>query len=392
MTMKKASNASGTVTPLRRRRAAAGTGEATPAPALDPHQVLQALAHPVLVVGPGGDIHFANLAAQMLFGTSEQSLVGKPLADWLPADNPIFSIIRHALDNLTAISDHQVVLESPKIGRHEVIVSAGPLGNRDDPVSVSLIEVSVARRIDNQLTHRNAARSMTAMAAMLAHEIKNPLSGIRGAAQLLEQTIAGADRPLTRLICDETDRITGLVDRMDVFSAPPDMAGTSINIHEVLERVLGLARAGFARAVRVREAYDPSLPPVTGNFDQLVQVFLNLVKNAAEAAEAAGGEVTVTSAFRRGVAIGAPGGGRRVDLPITITVQDNGPGISPDIEPYLFDPFVSSKSDGTGLGLAIVAKIIDDHGGVIGFSSRPGATTFTVSLPRSPASGGGRAR
>ena len=153
---------------------------------------------------------------------------------------------------------------------------------------LTLQERSIADKIDRQLTHRNAARSVTAMAAMLAHEVKNPLSGIRGAAQLLEENAGAADRELTRLICDETDRICALVDRMDVFSDRRPIEREPVNIHEVLERVRSAAQSGFARHVRFIEEYDPSLPPVHGNRDLLIQTFLNLVKNAAEAAPDAG--------------------------------------------------------------------------------------------------------
>ena len=151
------------------------------------------------------------------------------------------------------------------------------------PSSIVFQERSMADKIDRQLTHRAAARSVTGLASMLAHEIKNPLSGIRGAAQLLETSVNDEDRALTRLICDETDRIVSLVDRMEVFSDERPVDRQPINIHSVLDHVKAIAKAGFARNIRITENYDPSLPPVYANRDQLIQVFLNLVKNAAEA-------------------------------------------------------------------------------------------------------------
>jgi two-component system nitrogen regulation sensor histidine kinase GlnL len=222
------------------------------------------------------------------------------------------------------------------------------------------------------------------MAAMLAHEVKNPLSGIRGAAQLIEENASPADRELTRLICDETDRICALVDRMDVFSDRRPIERDPVNIHEVLERVRKVASSGFARHVRFVEVYDPSLPPVDGNRDLLIQTFLNLVKNAAEAVPEQGGEIELSTAYRHGVRLAMAGSEHRVHLPLLVSVTDNGEGIPDDLQPHLFDPFVTTKRNGSGLGLALVAKVIGDHGGVIEFESQPRRTAFRVFLPTPP--------
>jgi two-component system nitrogen regulation sensor histidine kinase GlnL len=250
-------------------------------------------------------------------------------------------------------------------------------------VVVTLQEHSIARRIDDQLVHRNAARSVTAMAALLAHEVKNPLSGIRGAAQLLEQSVEEDERELTRLICDEADRIVALVDRMEVFSDDRPLKREPVNIHEALEHVRRIAQNGFARHVRFVERYDPSLPPVYGRRDLLVQALLNLVKNAAEAVSADDAEIVLSTGYRQGVRLTAPSGDR-LELPLVIAVGDNGPGIPEDLRTHLFDPFVTGKAGGTGLGLALVAKIVGDHGGVIEFDSEPRGTVFRLMLPMVP--------
>jgi len=325
-------------------------------------------------------IRYVNLAAQQLLDASESALVGQDLTGIVPADSPLFTLIDQAIQQDRSVADYGMLLESPRIGRRTVTVTVGALVDPPDLAVVSLFEESVARRIDTQLNRRHAARSMTAMAAMLAHEIKNPLSGIRGAAQLLEQTVGDEDRALTRLICEETDRIVRLVDRMDAFSDPSPLNRDAVNIHEVLERARQVAQTGFGRHVRFVERYDPSLPPVSGQFDQLVQVFLNLIKNAVEAVPE-DGEIIITTAYQRGVVIAVPGTSQRLNLPLVVAIQDNGDGIPDDLKEHLFDPFVTTKAEGSGLGLALVAKIIGDHGGLIGFESEPRRTVFRISLP-----------
>ena len=347
---------------------------------IDPSGVLNALPEPVLALDAIGRIVYVNFEAQQFFDASAAMLVGRRLTEFLPADSPIHGLASSAIAEGSSRSEYGLVLETPRIGRHTVTITAAPLSGSDDCAVLSLRTASLARKIDNQLTHRGAARSMTAMAAMMAHEVKNPLSGIRGAAQLLEQTANEGDKPLTRLICDEADRIVALVDRMGSFTEAPVDWGP-VNIHSVLERVRRLMETGYGKFLTIRESYDPSLPATYGSYDQLVQVFLNLVKNAAEACVPPTGNIVITTRYQRGVSVAVPGSSRRINLPLAVSIQDNGSGIPDDIREHLFDPFVTTKTNGSGLGLALVAKIVDDHGGIIGFESEPRRTIFTVSLP-----------
>ena len=235
--------------------------------------------------------------------------------------------------------------------------------------------------LDQQISHRRSTRSVAGLAATLAHEVKNPLSGIRGAAQLLETAVGEDDQPLIQLICDETDRICALVDRMEEFGDTAPVERRSVNIHQVLEHVRRIAQAGFARHLRVIELYDPSLPEVEGDRDRLVQVFLNLVKNAAEAAPSGNGTITLATQYQHGLRVAVNNSRARLELPITVEVRDNGTGVPFDMVDHLFEPFVSTKRSGSGLGLSLVAKIVADHRGVVSYLPGEPGSTFRVRLP-----------
>ncbi|WP_457796709.1 two-component system sensor histidine kinase NtrB [Methylocystis sp. S23] len=346
--------------------------------------VLEALPNAILTVSREGAIEDANAAAESFFELGKPLLIGQNIDRLLPFGSPLTTLIQHVRDRGAAINEYKVDLGRPgQETDRRVDVHCAPLPESDGAVLVVLQERTIADKIDRQLSHRGAVRSVSGLASMLAHEIKNPLSGIRGAAQLLESGLSDQDRALTRLICEETDRIVRLVDRMEVFSDARPLKRERVNIHSVLDYVKQVAQSGFARRIRFVENYDPSLPPVLANRDQLVQAFLNLVKNAAEAIgdDSVDGEIELSTAFRPGVSLRALGARSPVGLPLEFCVRDNGPGVPDDIAAHLFDPFVTTKSSGTGLGLALVAKIVNDHGGVIECESLPRRTTFRILMP-----------
>lgn len=353
-------------------------------PAIRASAILNVLPLPVLVIGTDNRIIDANLAAQAFFDMSDAMLARHVVQEVVPFGSPLLALIETIRDKGGSVSEYRVDLGTPRIGQDRIVDIFASRTNEDsNDIVVMLQEKTIAEKMDRQLTHRGAARSISAMGSMLAHEIKNPLSGIRGAAQLLESTVPDEDRPLITLICDETDRIVKLVDRFEGFADGRPVEREPVNIHSVLEHVKRLATSGFARHIRFVEAYDPSLPPLLGNRDQLIQIFLNLVKNAAEAIgpDAVDGEIELSTAFKTGVRIAIQGSQTRVALPLEIRVRDNGPGVPDDLMRHLFDPFVSTKASGSGLGLALVSKMVGDHGGIVECESLPRRTVFRVMMP-----------
>lgn len=346
--------------------------------------ILNVLPLPVIVIGAEDRVVEANLAAQAFFDMSDAMLARHRLSEIVPFGSPLLALIEAIRRDGGSVSEYRVDLGTPRIGQDRIVdIFATRSTEESDDIVVMLQEKTIAEKMDRQLTHRGAARSISALGSMLAHEIKNPLSGIRGAAQLLESTVPDDDRPLINLICDETDRIVKLVDRFEGFADGRPVEREPVNIHSVLEHVKRLATSGFAKHIRFVETYDPSLPPLYGNRDQLIQIFLNLVKNAAEAIgpDAVDGEIELSTAFKSGVRIAVPGSQTRVALPLEIRVRDNGPGVPEDIMRHLFDPFVTTKASGTGLGLALVSKMVGDHGGIVECESLPRRTMFRVMMP-----------
>ena len=348
--------------------------------AIDLEAVWNAFPYPTFVIDAEGAILASNTAAEAFSLVSRKGLRGKPLSRYLGEDSAIMDLVRQVWRTDVSVAQHSVDVAWHNQQPSMADVHAAPLHETPGQVLLQIHPRGMADKMDRSLSHRSAARSVTGMAAMLAHEIKNPLAGISGAAQLLEMGLSEEDQELTTLIREETVRIEKLLERVEQFGDIRPTAKAPVNIHDVIARARLSAEAGFAKHVRFVETYDPSLPPTVGDADQLIQVLMNLIKNAAEATPSVGGQVTLRTAYRPGVTIALPGGGRE-SLPLEVTVSDNGRGVPTDLHADLFEPFVSSKAAGSGLGLALVSKVMADHGGVVEYQSDPGWTTFRLMLP-----------
>ena len=344
---------------------------------LPAEQLLAALPTPLFAIDPERRIQDANGAAEALLNLSHGAMAGLAIEDAIghslrsiPAEAPVAAFAQ------------ELHLWGGRVQRADLLVSPWPErpGWRIITLHLHPSAIPIARRTGQD----GATLTAAGAAAMLAHEIKNPLAGIRGAAQLLETSVDTDAQPLTRLIRDEVDRIAALIDRMEGFTDTRRLALKPLNIHTVLEHARAVATQGFPATVKVRESYDPSLPPVLGDRDSLVQVLINLLKNAAEALGPLGGTIAITSAYRHGMHMRNEKNDERRSLPIEVCVIDDGPGAPHDLAEHLFDPFVTSKPTGRGLGLALVQKLVGDQGGMVEYAreGRPERTVFRILLAR----------
>jgi two-component system, NtrC family, nitrogen regulation sensor histidine kinase GlnL len=344
-----------------------------------PGEILAALNTALLVVDPEDIVRDVNAAAEMLLNASAVHLVGERLADVMPLP------FAYAEAKGGVFAAYDMPFVNRRGGRFRADFHANPFPDRPGWTLVSLSAGAGAQHMGNRLERRSGAKAAVGIAAMLAHEIKNPLSGIRGAAQLLESRAAPDDVAMTRLIRTEVDRVAALIDRMEGFTDTRPLALAPDNIHEIIDHARSVAERGFGANLKITDSYDPSLPAVLVHRDSLIQVILNLLKNAAETSDGAvKRKVTLTTGYRHGVAVSVEGEPRRRALPIELCVIDDGPGAPPDLAESLFDPFVSSKKAGRGLGLALVDKLVRDMGGIIQYAreGQPEHTVFRLLLPR----------
>lgn len=350
-----------------------------------PGVIWASLPVPALLVDPAGLIAEVNPAGETFLNASHRMLKGQPVLDRLSVDAALDEAMARVRANHAALFINDVDVTGGDRAPQQCTIQLAPLQDNADYILVLISPRDLAERLGRSLQAKSAAKSAIGMAEMLAHEIKNPLAGISGAAQLISMNASPEDRELTDLIVEETRRIVKLLEQVEQFGnlRPPERR--AVNLHDALDRARRSALVGFAAHMTIVEDYDPSLPPTHADPDQLMQVFLNLIKNAAEAARGPG-TIRLRTFYDQSLRIRRKDG-TAARLPLTVEVQDDGPGIPPDIAADIFEPFVSGRENGTGLGLALISKIITDHDGWIAVESGPGRTVFRVSLPVAPREG-----
>ena len=341
------------------------------------------LPMPAFLVDPEDMIQAVNPAAEEFLNASARSVIDVPIFDRLAIDAPVEEALRRVRRDEGPLFINNVDVSSgarpPPICNIQLAPMLGMAGH----LLLILEERHLADKLGRSHSVKSAAKSAIGMAEMLAHEIKNPLAGITGSAQLLSMSLSGEDLELTDLIVAETRRVLKLLEQVEHFGnlSPPQRK--AVNIHDLLDRARRSASVGFAAEMRVVEEYDPSLPPTFVDGDQMLQVFLNLLKNAAEAAGRASGTITIKTFYEPSLRLRRKDGSSAA-LPLQVEIIDDGPGIPPDIQNEIFEPFVSGRENGTGLGLALVSKIVAEHDGWIAVQSVPGRTAFRISLPVAP--------
>lgn len=336
---------------------------------------------PALMLDANDRISRINPAAEGFLMTSAKSLIGIPVWDKLAVDAPLEDALHRARAHDAPLFVNDVDVGTGDRKPMQCNLQIAPLVGEPGKMLLLVSPREIAGRVTQSHSVKSAARSAIGMAEMLAHEIKNPLAGITGAAQLLSMGLKADDLELTDLIVSESRRIVSLLDQVEQFGniSAPNLQ--PVNVHDVLDRARRSAIVGYAAKMTMAEVYDPSLPLALADPDQLLQVILNLLKNAAEAAGDAGGKITLHTYYEQSLRVRREDGGGR-SLPLQIEIEDDGPGLPSEIAEEVFEPFVSGRENGTGLGLALAAKIISDHGGWLSVSSVPGKTVFRISLPR----------
>ncbi|MEM7076918.1 MAG: ATP-binding protein [Pseudomonadota bacterium] len=336
---------------------------------------------PALILDETDRVVQVNPAGEGFFMMSARSMKGQPIWDLLAVDAPLEDAFDRARENTAPLFVNDIDVGTGDRAPLQCNLQIAPLGGHSGRMIVLISPRELAGRVTQSQSVESAARSAIGMAEMLAHEIKNPLAGITGAAQLLSMNLAQTDLELTDLIVSESRRIVSLLEQVEQFGNITQPRLCAVNLHDVLDRARRSALLGFAAHMTIREDYDPSLPLASGDPDQLLQVVQNLLKNAAEAAGKEGGTIRLRTYYEQSLRVRRGENGKK-SLPLQIEVIDDGPGLPPDIANNVFEPFVSGRENGTGLGLALAAKIISELDGWISVTSAPGRTVFRISLPR----------
>jgi two-component system, NtrC family, nitrogen regulation sensor histidine kinase GlnL len=340
-------------------------------------QILDNLNTAVLVLDTELCLISINPAGEILFEVSAKQIVGQRLARILPRSRALIKALREALVSGHPFTERGVHLTLPD-SRYVTVdctVTPLPIDKTDKELLIELNQVDRLLRLTREENMLDKHAANQAVVRGLAHEIKNPLGGLRGAAQLLERELPDQRlKDYTRIIIHEADRLRNLIDRLVGPSRP--LTKTPANIHQVFERVRSLILAEIPQGIIIERDYDPSVPEILADSEQLIQAVLNIVRNAVQAAENSG-VIHLRSRIERQFTIGQ----KRHRLVLRAEVEDDGPGIPESLREHVFYPMVTGRAEGTGLGLSIAQTIVNQHGGLIECSSRPKQTIFTIYLP-----------
>ena len=346
-------------------------------------EVMDVLPFPVVLLDEEDSFVWLNHAGEHFFKSSLSILSGTRLDRLIPQDSQIFSLIRRARQSGSSVEDKAITFVGPRIGLKGASIQLVPFhmaGFERPLILMTLQERTGAEQLATQQNFKGAALSMSRMTSLLAHEIKNPLAGIKGAAQLLEMELSEAQHELSNMIVSETDRITSLLRRIENLSSDAPVRFKTVNIHEILDHCLKITSASFGRHLDIKRSYDPSLPDIQADREMLVQCFINLFKNASEAT-AEGDSLSIHTSYSLTRYVTTETSRKLIHLPLQIAITDSGKGVSEELQAHVFEPFVSNKSGGSGLGLAMVASVIADHGGAIAMQSSAQGSCFTLNLP-----------
>ena len=339
-------------------------------------QILASLPNPVFILDAENQFQFLNHAAEMFFQSSQSIVFAQELQSFIASDSPLFSMLSRARNQNRSVADQGLELAGPRVGYKLVNVQISPF-EANGSLLVTMQERALAERLRGQSLFRGAARSVTSMAAMLAHEVKNPLSGIKGSAQILMNKLNDDfSKKFLDIIINETERLNNIVTK--ILTPPKKPKLELFNIHSALEKVFALSQADEYKDLKIQRDYDPSIPEVYGDEDLFIQAILNIFKNAQQA-------LTLTEnpliTIKSRVTYSQPINGVIHSTLCEVSIIDNGPGIPQDIQEQIFFPMVSSKESGSGLGLSISQDIIRIHGGAISFKSESNGTTFSILVP-----------
>jgi two-component system, NtrC family, nitrogen regulation sensor histidine kinase GlnL len=344
------------------------------------YAVLDSLPYPVILLDKSNRFIWLNHAGESFFNSSLAIIYGTLATDYFNSDSVLLKMISRVWQTATSLSEHSVNLSAPRLKETIVNIQVGPLFSSDDFIVISVQKNSLEQVAKSRTLFKGAALSMSKITALLAHEIRNPLAGIKGAAQLLELELGDENRELSNLIVTETDRIIILLERIEKLSADKPLHLEQVNIHEVLDHCLAVSSTSFGRHLVVKRDFDPSLPMISADRDLFIQLFLNLFKNASEATKQ-NDKLIVKTSYALSTPHSASNQYGLNQLPFQIDIIDTGSGISPELQNYIFEPFISNKLNGSGLGLALVACVVSEHGGAISVNSSVGETHFKINLP-----------